>query len=55
MLKKLYQKLKEDIDTRVAKLQGVTTFLSEQHALDEQLTQEYEIRPSPDLAQRLEN
>ncbi|MDR3502294.1 MAG: hypothetical protein P4L79_06890 [Legionella sp.] len=48
------QKLKEDIDYRVNKLQGVSTFLSQQHALYEQLTQEYESSPSPVLAQRLE-
>lgn len=48
------QKLKEDIETRVEKLQGVTTFLTEQHALNEQLTQEYKISPSPELAQQLE-
>ncbi|USQ13512.1 hypothetical protein J2N86_12640 [Legionella lytica] len=52
--KTVLQKLKEDIDYRVKKLQGVTTFLSEQHALYKQLSQEYETSPSPDLAQRLE-
>lgn len=47
-------KLKEDIDYRVNKLQGVTTFLKEQHALYEQLTIKYEPSPTPALAQRLE-
>ncbi|WP_058534429.1 hypothetical protein [Legionella saoudiensis] len=48
------QKLKEDIDYRVNKLQGINTFLNEQQALYEQLTQEYETNPSSALARKLE-
>ncbi|MFJ1268445.1 hypothetical protein ACD661_07765 [Legionella lytica] len=48
------QKLKEDIDYRVNRLQAVTSFLTEQHALCAQLTEEYKASPSPALAQQLE-
>ena len=48
------KRLKQDIDNRCQKLQGIYEFLDEKQALYEQLTARYQNQPSTSLAGRIE-
>ncbi|KTC96414.1 hypothetical protein [Legionella feeleii] len=48
------KRLKQDIDNRCQKLQGIYEFLDQKQALYEQLIARYQSQPSPSLAGRIQ-